>query len=157
MESPSPEIPFTRHTFSRDEDVHLRSLVAEYGITNWRLLASMMPQRSLRQCKERWFHYLSPDLVRRPWTKEEDAFLMAHVLEHGHKWKLFEGAFPGRPETSIKNRFNVLVRRRTRHMRLVMKPIVVGQSPEVPSISTFADSYETWSEEEFDDGAMENI
>jgi hypothetical protein len=46
--------------------------------------------------------------------------LEEYVAEHGKKWKLFEEFFPGRTEISIKNRYNVLLRRRARDIKVAM-------------------------------------
>jgi hypothetical protein len=142
---------FSRHKFTPDEDARLCALVAECGPGDWSRIALMMPHRDSRQCKERWSHYLSPNLVNRPWTKTEDALLEAEVREHGHKWKAFEALFPGRAETNIKNRFNVLFRRRQKQMQFIMKNARAStQLPESPPTASPTDSSDTWNEAEFE-------
>jgi hypothetical protein len=103
-----------KRKFTLHEDKVLRSLVEKCGPDDWAMIASQMPHRDSRQCRERWFHYLSPELVQCPWTPADDSLLELRVAEHGHKWKMFEVEFPGRTNINLKNRFNVLVRRRMR-------------------------------------------
>jgi hypothetical protein len=110
--------PIARRKFSAEEDDALKALVSEYGTEDWMLIALRMPRRDSRQCKERWCHYLAPELIQRPWSLEDDALLERRVSEHGHKWKLFENDFPGRTDISIKNRYNVLARRLLRWVRI---------------------------------------
>jgi hypothetical protein len=72
-----------------------------------------MDGRSPRQCRERWNHYLAPDLVLCQWTKEEETLLESQVTEHGRQWKTFESLFPGRTDINIKNNFMTLRRHQT--------------------------------------------
>jgi hypothetical protein len=116
MDAATP-VPKGRRNFAADEDEYLTFLVQQYGVINWSLIASHMPGRTSRQCKDRWTHYLSPDVVQRRWSRREDALLHRLVDEHGHKWKLLESFFPGRCDISIKNRYNVLLRKRNRELR----------------------------------------
>jgi hypothetical protein len=109
-----------RRKFTFDEDEALRALVETNGPNDWIAIASRMPNRDSRQCKERWFHYLSPGLLQIPWNPTDDALLELRVLEHGRKWKMFENEFPGRTDINIKNRFNVISRQRKRQMRKVL-------------------------------------
>ena len=41
-----------------------------------------------------------------PFSEEEDQILLAKQLELGNKWTKIASFLPGRPENSIKNRFN---------------------------------------------------
>jgi hypothetical protein len=127
MSSLYQRIHMVRRKFTPDEDANLRAIVAEKGTEDWSLIAEMMPDRDSRQCKERWFHYLSPNLMHHLWTRAEDAILEAKVIEHGHKWKLFEQFFPGRSDTMIKNRLNLLFRKRQRDIRRTIKSLMTVQ------------------------------
>jgi hypothetical protein len=114
-------IPITRRKFSSEEDQALQLLVIRYGREDWNRIACLMPGRDSRQCKERWSHYLSPNIVQARWTKFEDELLEQQVAQHGHRWKMFEALFPGRVDISIKNRYNVLFRQKRRQIRAAMK------------------------------------
>jgi hypothetical protein len=99
-----------RMSFTPDEDDRIRELVAKYGENNWRRIASKMPKRDRRQCRERWFNYLTPMVSNGPWTPEEDELLRAKVDQFGRKWKAIQPFFPGRTDINIKNHWKQLVK-----------------------------------------------
>jgi hypothetical protein len=96
--------------FAPDEDVLLRDLVWRFGTNNWTQVAQFMWHRNERQCKERWFNYLSPAVQFHPWTAEEDQRLMEKVRAVGPKWVRITAFFPWRTSNQVKNRFLVLSR-----------------------------------------------
>jgi hypothetical protein len=103
----------TRHQhrhFNSREDAQLRELIAPHG-DDWRVIAQSMPSRTRRQCRERWRHYLSPDVEPSEFTPDEDARLLDLVARFGQHWKQFEPLFPGRVDSHLKNRHRKLERR----------------------------------------------
>ena len=53
----------------------------------WSEISSFLPGRSEVQCRARWKNHLQPDLVKGPWTKEEDSLVIDLVNKHGpRKW-----------------------------------------------------------------------
>ena len=112
METPPPaHRPHPKSKFTVEEDIFLRSLVAQFGENNWQQIARNMPKRNPRQCKERWMNYLSPMVRNTPWTPEEDELLKRKVAELGQKWVRIAKFFPMRTDINIKNRYLVLMRR----------------------------------------------
>ncbi|OHS94678.1 r2r3-MYB transcription factor [Tritrichomonas foetus] len=99
-----------RNTFTPEEDKSLNKLVIKYGENNWHKVARKMPRRDVRQCRERWFNYLSPLVVNGKWTQEEEGLLIEKVHEYGRKWKYLTQFFPGRTDINIKNRYNCLMK-----------------------------------------------
>jgi hypothetical protein len=97
-----------RISFTPDEDDRLRELVSKYGTEDWAKIASKMPKRETRQCRERWLNYLAPSVIRAPWTAEEDAMLIQKVNELGRKWQQIAHFFKGRTDINVKNRWNHL-------------------------------------------------
>lgn len=97
-----------RQAFSPNEDEALRKAVAQHGDTNWVKIASMMPHRNPRQCRERWRCYLRPELTNKQWTIEEDTILMNKYSELGPKWSAIAHFLPNRSEINIKSRFKLL-------------------------------------------------
>lgn len=85
---------------------------------NWKKVSNQMGDRTVRQCKERYFHYLSPTINKKEWTNEEDSLLMSSVARLGKRWKVFERLFTKRTEIDIRNRYYVLQRRITK----IVKP-----------------------------------
>lgn len=110
-----------RAKFTKEEDAKLRELVALYGEA-WPSVAVHMPGRCIRQCKERWYEYLDPKIIKRDWTSSEDNLLIQKVSELGRRWISIRRFFPGRTSTSLKNRFNRLCRRVRRGYRMYMLP-----------------------------------
>lgn len=129
-----------KNKFSAEEDEKLRELVSIYGHDNWREIIKHIPQRTVRQCRERWFLYISPEVSNKSWTKEEDDLLRLKVIQYGHRWKLFEGFFGDRTSVNIKNRWKLLKRR-------TIKNIISKKKKDVSIDSKFYnDEVETTSD-----------
>ena len=97
-----------RFPFSKQEDQALRELVKKYGENDWSLITSYMPNRTVRQCRERWFNSLSDRVIKRQWTKTEDAMLLSKYSIIGPHWKLMEKFFIGRTMYDLRNRYHSL-------------------------------------------------
>lgn len=98
----------TRSQFNNDEDNRLRTLVEKYGHYNWEQIAAEMPNRSVRQCRERWKHYLSGSKTDVPWTELEDKIILERVQILGGKWTKIAALLPGRTDLQVKNRWTQL-------------------------------------------------
>jgi len=103
-----------RSKFTADEDRVLWFQVMRHGDLHWGLIAAGVPGRSVRQCRERWRHYLAPGLASAPWTDAEDAVLEARHRELGPRWKAIAAVMPIRTEIQVKNRFLLMRRRAAR-------------------------------------------
>lgn len=99
------EKKIVRQMFTMDEDDRLCALVKEYGEKNWRTISKHMPNRTTRQCRERYRNYLSPTVKNGPWTPEEDLLLEQKYLEYGPKWATIAQFFRSRSDVNIKNRW----------------------------------------------------
>jgi hypothetical protein len=98
----------SRQRFSLLEDQQLATLVEQHGENDWAQIASFMPGRSARQCRERWQNYLAPSLDSLPWTPKEDDLLLQKFREFGHKWGKIAESFPARSYLNCKNRWRTL-------------------------------------------------
>ncbi|KAG8011248.1 Transcriptional activator Myb, partial [Nibea albiflora] len=58
--------------WTREEDEKLKKLVELNGSEDWKLIASLLTNRTDVQCQHRWQKVLNPELIKGPWTKEED-------------------------------------------------------------------------------------
>jgi hypothetical protein len=112
----SPDEERTTHKirFTTDEDIALAELVAKYGEGDWLTIARHMRNRSVRQCRERWYNYLTPSVSNGPWSSEDDALLLEKCREFGSKWKMLTGFFPGKTDINIKNHYMTLTRHHCR-------------------------------------------
>lgn len=108
---------YFRKCFTPDEDARLLLLINKYRY-NWKKISKEMKNRSVRQCKERFHHYLSPNIKHDNWTQEEDILLLKTVDSFGKRWKIFELIFKGRTEISIRNRYNVLIRKINKNSKI---------------------------------------
>ncbi|KAF1741193.1 hypothetical protein MXB_886, partial [Myxobolus squamalis] len=96
-----------RHTKeSRQRDEVLRSFVSMYGF-NWESIAQSMPNRSTKQCQNRWTKYLDPKLVKGFWQKEEDDAIFRLVNAYGPKcWNVIAKQLNGRTGKQCRERWH---------------------------------------------------
>lgn len=85
--------------------------MSQLGANNWSQIASLMPGRISKQCRERWINNLDPNLSKRMWSEEEDNKILELHAKYGNKWSLISKHIPGRTDNSIKNRFNSNLKR----------------------------------------------
>uniref|UniRef100_A0A8D0CGG8 MYB proto-onco, transcription factor n=1 Tax=Scleropages formosus TaxID=113540 RepID=A0A8D0CGG8_SCLFO len=76
-DSGGPTTKCARHSvgksrWTREEDEKLKKLIEHHGSEDWKLIASFLPKHTDVQCHHRWQKVLNPELVKGPWTKEED-------------------------------------------------------------------------------------
>jgi hypothetical protein len=111
-----------RAKFSVKDDNQLRAVIRLYGVTNWKLVADHMPGKTVRQCRERWLYYLSPELNTHPWTPAEDLLLLEKYAMFGRRWVMIAKFFANRTDAMVKNRFLTLQRKETVRMRSCSRP-----------------------------------
>ncbi|XP_040464480.1 myb-related protein B isoform X1 [Falco naumanni] len=93
--------------WTQEEDEQLKMLVRHYGQNDWKFLASHFPNRSDQQCQYRWLRVLNPDLVKGPWTKEEDQKVIELVKKYGTKqWTLIAKHLKGRLGKQCRERWH---------------------------------------------------
>jgi len=105
-----------RGPWTAEEDERLSALVKKYGTKKWAQIAELVPGRVGKQCRERWLNHLRTDVKKTAWTEEEDATLIRAQQELGNRWSAIARLLPGRPENSVKNRWNSLCNKRRSRM-----------------------------------------
>lgn len=93
-----------------DEDEILRVAVKKFNCKNWKKIASEIPGRTSKQCLERWYGKLNPDLLDTEFSKEEDEILVRNQKIFGNKWSKISHFLPGRSTISVRNRWDLLKR-----------------------------------------------
>ncbi|XP_016385573.1 myb-related protein A isoform X2 [Sinocyclocheilus rhinocerous] len=93
--------------WSRDEDEKLKKLVEQHGTDAWKLIANYFPTRTDGQCQHRWQKVLNPELVKGPWTKEEDQRVIELVHKYGPKrWSVIAKHLQGRIGKQCRERWH---------------------------------------------------
>lgn len=92
--------------WSKEEDARLKQLVEEYN-EKWDIIAEHFPDRSDVQCQQRWTKVVNPELVKGPWTKEEDEKVIELVNKYGaKKWTLIARHLKGRIGKQCRERWH---------------------------------------------------
>lgn len=95
------------------EDETLLQLVEMHGAHDWSFIAGHIPGRIGKQCRERYFNHLAPDVRKEAWTEaEDDAIVHAHHLV-GNRWtQIAKSLRNGRSPNSVKNRWHSSLKNR---------------------------------------------
>ncbi|XP_051113914.1 transcription factor MYB3R-3-like [Andrographis paniculata] len=90
-----------------EEDATLKRAVVAYRGKCWKKIAEFCPERTEVQCLHRWQKVLNPDLVKGPWTPEEDEKIKKLVDKYGpKKWSTIAKSLPGRIGKQCRERWH---------------------------------------------------
>ncbi|EAY14307.1 Myb-like DNA-binding domain containing protein [Trichomonas vaginalis G3] len=93
-----------------EEDQLLMNAVKNFPDMKWSSLATQIPGRNGKQCRERWFYMLNPSNDNSPWTNEEDRLLFSLQKNSPNNWAKHATLLKGRSSMAIKNRWRWLKR-----------------------------------------------
>ncbi|WOL09316.1 Myb-related protein 3R-1-like isoform X1 [Canna indica] len=97
----------TKGNWTAEEDAILCQAVKYYKGKNWKRIAECFPDRTDVQCLHRWQKVLNPELVKGPWSKEEDEKIIEMVNRFGpKKWSTIAQALPGRIGKQCRERWH---------------------------------------------------
>jgi hypothetical protein len=91
--------------WTKEEDDKVVNLVRIHGVKKWSIIASQLPGRIGKQCRERWTNHLDPSLKKGNWEPQEDELIISVQKEVGNKWAYIARLLPGRSDNAVKNRF----------------------------------------------------
>ena len=123
----------SKHMFTAEQDVQLRQLVELHGDQSWKTVASFLPGRTSRQCRERWMNYLSPLVKTMVWTPDQDQRLEELAELYSRNWSVIAKMFPYQTNTNVKNRWVKL----QRHKLGKTNDVEVNANPAQPCLIDF--------------------
>ncbi|RWR98035.1 myb-related protein Myb4 [Cinnamomum micranthum f. kanehirae] len=106
------KVGLKKGTWSAEEDQILISFIRRFGYDNWRTLpkrAGLL--RCGKSCRFRWLNYLSPDIKRGNYSKEEEEIIDSLHKQLGNR-------LPGRTDNEIKNYWNTHLKKRKKNQAM---------------------------------------
>ncbi|KAK9273840.1 hypothetical protein L1049_018652 [Liquidambar formosana] len=97
----------TKGQWTAEEDEILCKAVQRFKGKNWKKIAECFKDRTDVQCLHRWQKVLNPELVKGPWSKEEDEVIIELVNKYGaKKWSTIAQHLPGRIGKQCRERWH---------------------------------------------------
>ncbi|MDR1434828.1 MAG: hypothetical protein LBI77_00270 [Puniceicoccales bacterium] len=94
--------------WTQEEEKLLIESVKTYGPAQgrrgyWKEIATLVPGRSHRQCRNHWVECCNPHRKHEPWSEEEDKILIENYFKFGPQWKEIAPFLPGRTLQDLQN------------------------------------------------------
>ena len=105
------------------------SAVHQLGPKKWVDIAKFVPTRTSKQCRERWFHRLDPEIRHEPFEPWEDQIIITKQREIGNKWATIAQELQGRSPSAVKNRwYSGLKNYHTTHAQMNLEAMSLDNS-----------------------------
>lgn len=145
-----------RQTWTVEEDKALENLTNLQGTRAWASISKEINKlfhnnksfRKGKQCRERYFNHINPNLKKGDWTDAEDRCILDMQKLNGNKWSEIAKNLPGRNENQVKNRWKSLKSKKKEPVcESPVQPIPISISPATtfiqykvdPGFSTMAE------------------
>lgn len=110
MKSSSHQKSAPRHWTEAEDRKLINAVVQSPLPLKWAQIASMVSNRTGKQCRERYFNHLHVKVKVTEWSPLEDALICRLYKSIGSKWVEISRFIPGRSDNNCKNRWHYLRR-----------------------------------------------
>ena len=107
---------FSKKAWTIESDKLLVELISDIGPRLWDTIAKSIPDRSGKQCRERWSNQLNPLLNKLEWSVEENWILFNMQRSMQSRWSELTSTILGRTDNNIKNYWNCIFRHKKDEM-----------------------------------------
>lgn len=73
--------------WKNSEDEILKAAIMKYGKNQWARVASLLPRKTAKQCKARWYEWLDPSIKKTEWSREEEERLLHLAKLYPAQWR----------------------------------------------------------------------
>lgn len=102
----SENLKYQTGKWAEQDDSRLIASVEKLGRSRWRCVSLLIGTRSAASCRSRYENRLAPELMRGPWTANEDDILARAVIEQGKNWSVIAKLLPGRNDAACRERYS---------------------------------------------------